>query len=70
MIAEYAPYLFNLGMLDENERDYIQKGSDEAIQFIKEGRYIEANNVSIFMFICKGLSLKSSKLSLYCKETL
>ena len=46
MLSEYAPYLFNIGMFDENERDYFQKETQIALQLIKQGKYLEAYHVN------------------------
>merc|ERR1712038_1244804 len=42
MLPAYAPYLFNLGMLDENQRDYFAKQCDIAVSLIQKKEYLKA----------------------------
>ncbi|XP_050388514.2 probable serine carboxypeptidase CPVL isoform X2 [Patella vulgata] len=42
MMSQYAPFMFSIGTLDENQRDYFQNLSDIAVQDIKAGRYMDA----------------------------
>jgi len=42
MLPEYADYLFNLGLLDENQRNYFAKQTDLAVQMIQKKQYLRA----------------------------
>ncbi|XP_041366345.1 probable serine carboxypeptidase CPVL isoform X2 [Gigantopelta aegis] len=42
MMPKYADFMFNIGVLDENERDYFQKQTDLAVAKIKAGDYLAA----------------------------
>jgi vitellogenic carboxypeptidase-like protein len=45
MLPAYADYLFNIGMLDENQREYFRSGCDQAVSLIKAGKFTEAFKV-------------------------
>nr|KAG5694229.1 hypothetical protein BaRGS_035333 [Batillaria attramentaria] len=42
MMDKYAPFMYNLGMLDEMQRDYFQSMTDKAVQYISHSQYMEA----------------------------
>lgn len=42
MIPQYGDYIYELGMFDENERDYFNDQTNKAVQMIKAGKYKEA----------------------------
>jgi len=42
MLPAYAPYLYNLGMLDENQAAYFGKQCDIAVELIKQKKFVEA----------------------------
>lgn len=52
MFSAYAPFMFNIGLLDENQRDFFASHSDMAIQFIKGGKFLEA--FRIFDYLLNG----------------
>ena len=39
MLPVYADYLFNIGMLDENQREHFRTSCDDAVKLIKLGKY-------------------------------
>ena len=45
MFGGYADLVYQFGMADENQRDYIQKVSDEAVQMITQGNFLGAFKV-------------------------
>ncbi|XP_025093582.1 probable serine carboxypeptidase CPVL [Pomacea canaliculata] len=42
MMPKYADFMFNLGLLDENQRDYFQSMTDKAVVYIQNQQYLEA----------------------------
>ena len=45
MFGGYADLVYQFGMADENQRDYIQKVSDQAVQLITSGDFLGAFKV-------------------------
>lgn len=45
MMPKYADFMFNLGLLDENQRDYFQSMTDKAVVYIQNQQYLEAFKV-------------------------
>ena len=62
MFPAYAPFLYNIGLLDENQRDYFAHFSDQAVGFIKEGKFYDA--FKIFDTLLNG-DLTGSKAWFY-----
>lgn len=42
MFPSYAPFLYNIGLLDENQRDYFAHWSGQAVNFIKNKKFYDA----------------------------
>ncbi|XP_077347484.1 putative serine carboxypeptidase CPVL isoform X2 [Lithobates pipiens] len=42
MLGGYADFLYQTGMVDENQRDYVQRQTDLAISYIKQEKWIDA----------------------------
>ena len=42
MMGQYADLMFQIGMLDEKQRDYFQAQSDKAVAFIKDKKFYDA----------------------------
>ena len=45
MFGGYAELVYQFGMADEIQRDYIQKASDQAVQLITQGDFLGAFKV-------------------------
>ena len=45
MLPAYANFLFNIGLLDEMQRDFFAKQSNTAVTLIKEKQYLKALQV-------------------------
>jgi vitellogenic carboxypeptidase-like protein len=45
MIPAYAEFMFQTGLLDENQRDYFRNRSNAAVQLMNQGRWVEADKV-------------------------
>ncbi|XP_018430107.1 PREDICTED: probable serine carboxypeptidase CPVL [Nanorana parkeri] len=45
MLGGYADFLYQTGMVDENQKDYVQKQTDMAISYIKQQKWIDAFDV-------------------------
>ncbi|ESO82474.1 hypothetical protein LOTGIDRAFT_134569 [Lottia gigantea] len=52
MMDKYANFMYNIGTLDENQRDFFQSQTDQAIQFIKQRKFLQA--FRIFDFLLNG----------------
>ena len=46
IIQGYAPFLFQIGLLDEKQRKYFQKQCDECVKYIQEEKWSQAFEVS------------------------
>ena len=42
MITEYGNLLYNFGLADENEAEYIRSMINTAVKYIQDGKYREA----------------------------
>lgn len=47
MFGGYADFMYQTGMVDENQRDYVQRQSDLAIKYIQQQKWIDAFDVCI-----------------------
>lgn len=47
MFPKYADFMFNIGVLDESERDYFQSQSDLAVKAMQEQRFGDAFKVGV-----------------------
>ncbi|XP_064617253.1 probable serine carboxypeptidase CPVL isoform X2 [Liolophura sinensis] len=45
MIPKYADFMYNIGVLDESERDYFQNGTDQTVALINQGKWLDAFKV-------------------------
>ena len=54
MMPKYADFMFNIGVLDEPERDYFQKETDLAVAKIKAGDYLAAFKVNRIVHTCSS----------------
>lgn len=46
MMTQYADFMYNIGMLDEDQRDYFQGYAKQAVQFIQNKQFRKAFDVS------------------------
>ena len=46
MMPQYADFMYNIGMLDEAERDYFQGYAKQAVDYIKNKEFGKAFDVS------------------------
>ena len=46
MVGVYSHLLFQMGLLDTNEANYFSAQTDKAIDYIREGQYLQAFEVS------------------------
>lgn len=56
MMDKYASFMYNLGMLDELQRDYFQSMTDKAVQYIQHEQYLDA--FTIFDMLLNGDIIK------------
>ena len=45
MVGVYSDLLFQMSLLDTNERNYFKSQTDKAIQYIRNGEYLDAFEV-------------------------
>ncbi|CAH1790152.1 unnamed protein product [Owenia fusiformis] len=45
MLPQYGDFMFNTGLLDENQRDYFNKQTALGVQYIKQGKWVSAFNI-------------------------
>lgn len=51
MLTAYADFMYQTGLVDELQRDYIANKTDEAVKLINQKKWVEAAEV------CTGLVL-------------
>lgn len=61
MMAAYSDFLFNIGMLDENQAAYFQEQTDKALDLIKDKQFAKAFKVKrnihwsqLYVFSCSS----------------
>jgi len=54
MFPAYAPFMYNIGLLDENQRDFFAASADNAVTFIKAGK-VEYHNSGVLFLKPEGL---------------
>lgn len=47
MMLQYADFMFNIGMLDENQRDFFQDNAKQAVAYIQSRQFNKAFDVNM-----------------------
>ena len=47
MMLQYADFMYNIGMLDEKQRDYFQGYAKQAVQYIQDRQFGKAFDVRL-----------------------
>ncbi|CAG2166942.1 unnamed protein product, partial [Oppiella nova] len=44
--SDYGPFLYQIGLLDENQRDYVVRETNKIIDYINNKKYLDASKIS------------------------
>ena len=63
MVAEYADFIFYVGMFTEKERDYFRNQTDEMRRLIQLERYAEAFEVIVLTAVrVAGTAMRDARI--------
>ena len=68
MMTQYADFMFQIGMLDESQRDYFQTYSKLAVQHIQNKDFRKAFDVGLFAYFCNFITYMIYKWKQYLKR--